>query len=265
METITMSNFLEMLLEDVKTNKSSKYTISNYEYWLRNDRNTFTIKKLLNDRDKSLTNKKIAALKITPPQANNFDFILDEIKKAFPNQYRLILKYDLYAKELINVVINTVVICLDYVGFEDGKDWLVSTAKELTKPIAFSSFLEILLDAVKNDKRLTYTIYNYDMCIYRHDHEFDGNIFSASGKYDDVIGDFVYLEIPQENKYDFIFEEIKKVFSNQYEIFSVKTLSGTYEILISIKNVHIYLNYASFAGDHWIYCISKELGLINLY
>ena len=256
METITMSNFLEMLLEDVKTNKSSKYTISNYEYWLRNDRNTFTIKKLLNDRDKSLTNKKIAALKITPPQANNFDFILDEIKKAFPNQYRLILKYDLYAKELINVVINTVVICLDYVGFEDGEDWLVSTAKELTKPIAFSKFLEMLCNAAKNGKQLEYTINNYDMCIYRYDHELDGNIFSAFGKYGDVIGDYVYLEIPQEKKYDFILDEIKKAFPNQYTLFYENT-----KIHISLENIDIYLNFSGMAGENWIYCISKKLRL----
>ncbi len=247
METTTMSDFLKMLLEDVKTNKSSKYAISDYSgfIYLPRPDSTFTIQKEY---------KTVAYLKV--PKDNKFDFILDEIKKTFPNQYKLILGYDFYAKELIYVVINTVVICLNYAKFGDGKSWLLNTAKELTKPIAFSNFLEMLLDAAKNGKQLNYTISNYDMCIYRKDHELDGNIFSAFGEYDNLVKEYVYLEIPQANKYDFIFNEIRKAFPNQYMLSSVN-----HRINISIKDVEIYLFYEGTDGERWMFYTLQELGL----
>ena len=255
MEIISsMSKFLELLHEDVKTNKPSYYTITNYS-----DRpeKTFTILKVyLDERGFLKKYQRVGKLEITN-QTNRFAFILDEIKKAFTNQHRISLQYDLYANILFYVTINNVKICLDFMCSGNEQRWKLNTAKELTKPIAFSSFLEMLLDAVKNNKSFSYNICNYDKCIYRYDHELDGNIFSASGTYDNLPGDCVYLEIPQVNKYDFIFDEIRKTFPN-HTLFAVSSRV----IRISInKNSKIYLIFDVYDWENWTFEKINELGL----
>ena len=257
METITMSKFLESLQKDVKKCKRGLgYIIYDYDYRRQYDRNTFAIDKIT-DSDSPFypEYETFANLKITP-HANNFDFILDEIKKVFPNQYRL-----LYAKKNIYVVVGTVVILLKYEAVGDGKGWLLNTAKELTKPIAFSNFLEMLLNATENGNSVSYTIYNYDMCISRYDH-FDGNIFSASGEYGDIYDDVVYLEIPKFNKYDFIFEEIRKVLLRiQYPYSISSRYNGINFSIGASSHISLSLRYYGEDGEQWIIFTKRKLGI----
>ena len=87
-------------------------------------------------------------------------------------------------------------------------------------------------------------------------HKYNGkNIFTVKEKH----GNVVYLEINQDNKYDFILDEIKKAFPDQYKIFSMHDISGHNQIYFTIKNVCISFDYSLQDGQNWMYRIANEL------
>ena len=108
-----------------------------------------------------------------------------------------------------------------------------------------SDFLTMLLSSVKTNKSLKYTIFEYN----------GKNIFTVKEKH----GNVVYLEINQDNKYDFILDEIKKAFPDQYKIFSMHDISGHNQIYFTIKNVCISFDYSLQDGQNWMYRIANEL------
>ena len=106
------------------------------------------------------------------------------------------------------------------------------------KTINLSNFLQILLEDVKAKRSVCYTI-----------SEDEGkNIFTVKEK----LGDKIYLEISEDNKYDVLFNKITETFSGQYELASVHTLVGEYEIDIVIDNIIIVFNYYTKTGKNWV-------------
>ena len=106
------------------------------------------------------------------------------------------------------------------------------------KTINLSNFLQILLEDVKAKRSVCYTI-----------SEDEGkNIFTVKEK----LGDKIYLEIPEDNKYDVLFNKITETFSGKYELMSMHSFSGEYVIYIIINHITVGLEYNSQSGRNWI-------------
>ena len=113
------------------------------------------------------------------------------------------------------------------------------------KTINLDSFCTKLSKDVEANRSTCYNISEYSL----------KNIFTVSEK----VGDEIYLEIPEYNKYDVLFNKITETFSGQYELASVHTLVGEYEIDIVIDNIIIVFNYYTKTGKNWVYKMYSQI------
>lgn len=86
-------------------------------------------------------------------------------------------------------------------------------------------------------------------CIIFRICEYDDNIFSVSAN-----RAVIYLEIPEENKYDILFETLKQEFAGRYIIVWTHDICGRYEAAMIIDDtVIIELDYNNDEGQRWLY------------
>ena len=113
------------------------------------------------------------------------------------------------------------------------------------KTINLDSFCTKLSKDVEAKRSTCYNISEYGL----------KNIFTVNEKFRNEI----YLEIPEYNKYDVLFNKIAETFSGQYELVSVLTLAGEYEINIVIDNIIIVFDYYTNTGKNWLYKRYSEI------
>lgn len=78
---------------------------------------------------------------------------------------------------------------------------------------------------------------------------YDDNIFSVSAN-----REVIYLDVPEENKYDILFETLKEEFAGRYITVWIHDICGHYEAAMIIDDtVIIELDYTNDEGQRWLY------------
>lgn len=115
------------------------------------------------------------------------------------------------------------------------------------KTINLSDFVKILLEDVATKRSACYTISEYGK----------KNIFTITEK----LGDEIYLEIPEDdnNKYDLLFNKITEAFEGKYELVSMVSFDGEYEIDIVIDDVFLIFDYYTKVGRNWVYKMYSQI------
>ena len=108
------------------------------------------------------------------------------------------------------------------------------------KKITFKEFVNIINNATKKTEKTRFEI-----------QEYDNNTFSIVE--DDK--DAVYLDVPEENKYDNIYETLKKEFDGRYEQVRSRDFSGMYKMYITIDDFKVIIEFCFKLtdGKNWLY------------
>ena len=105
--------------------------------------------------------------------------------------------------------------------------------------VTFKDFIDIINDNLQIAED----------CIIFRICEYDDNIFSVSTN-----RTVIYLEIPEKNKYDILFENLKKEFAERYLMIWTHDICGHYEAAMIIDDIIIIeLDYACEEGQQWLY------------
>lgn len=105
--------------------------------------------------------------------------------------------------------------------------------------ITLKEFVALINNTTKTAKKSIFRI-----CEYNY------NIFSVEIDKKSVI----YLDASKENKYDILFETLKKEFDERYQLIWSHDICGNYEAFMIIDGkVTIDFNYGLSEGQNWLY------------
>lgn len=109
------------------------------------------------------------------------------------------------------------------------------------KKIVMKEFIDIIINATAADNKTEIRLTEYD----------GDSIFSIEVNKDENI---LYLDIPGDNKYDTIFEGLKKNFDGRYQTVVMHDMGGNYKGYMILDNkVVIVFNYMLSEGQDWLY------------
>ena len=105
--------------------------------------------------------------------------------------------------------------------------------------ITLKEFVALINNATKTAEKSIFRICEYDY-----------NIFSVEENKKSVI----YLDASEENKYDILFETLKKEFDERHQLIRSHDIYGNYEAFMIIdEKVTIDFNYGLSEGQNWLY------------